>query len=161
MQTYGYLLSQRLLPLPVVQYLFHILLRVGGHCDIPLPAWESNFKACALVILTQIIEIDPWSMLVTVQTQFIYGCPAKLQTDRRLFNGLFFRNNLDKAGTRKVKPDWILMEQEMTAWQWHPLDHLLIICSSLQTDNNHASTSSLNILQAGCSCYVQPAVSKH
>jgi len=27
-------------------------------------------------------------------------------------------------------------------WQWHQLDHLQIICTSLQTDN-HASTSSL------------------
>jgi len=34
-------------------------------------------------------------------------------------------------------------------WQWHQLDHMQIICTSLQTDN-HASTSSLNVLQAGC-----------
>jgi len=26
-------------------------------------------------------------------------------------------------------------------WQWHQLDHMQIICTSLQTDN-HASTSS-------------------
>jgi len=35
-------------------------------------------------------------------------------------------------------------------WQWHQLNHMQIICTSLQTDN-HASTSSLNVLQAGCS----------
>jgi len=35
-------------------------------------------------------------------------------------------------------------------WQWHPLDHIQIICTSLQTDN-HASTSPLKFfLQAGC-----------
>jgi len=34
------------------------------------------------------------------------------------------------------------MKQEMTGWQWHQLDHMQIICTSLQTDN-HASTSSL------------------
>jgi len=39
--------------------------------------------------------------------------------------------------TRKVKPIWILM-----GWQWHQLDHMLIICTSFQTDNP-ASTSSL------------------
>jgi len=34
------------------------------------------------------------------------------------------------------------MKQEMTGWQWHQLDHMQIICTSLQTDN-YASTSSL------------------
>jgi len=28
-------------------------------------------------------------------------------------------------------------------WQWHQLDHMQIICTSLQTDN-HASTSPFN-----------------
>ena len=28
-------------------------------------------------------------------------------------------------------------------WQWHKLDHILTICTSLQTDN-HTNTSSLN-----------------
>jgi len=28
----------------------------------------------------------------------------------------------------------------MMGWQWHQLDHIQIICTSLQTDN-HASTS--------------------
>jgi len=35
------------------------------------------------------------------------------------------------------------MKQEMMGWQWHQLDHMQIICTSLQTDN-HASTSSLS-----------------
>ena len=34
------------------------------------------------------------------------------------------------------------MKQEMTRWQWHLLDHMQIICTSLQADN-HPSTSSL------------------
>jgi len=42
------------------------------------------------------------------------------------------------------------MKQEMMGWQWHQLDHMEIICTSLQTDN-YASTSSLNCLQAKCS----------
>jgi len=37
---------------------------------------------------------------------------------------------------------WILLEQETTMWQWYQLDHVQIICSSIQTDNN-ASISSL------------------
>jgi len=39
------------------------------------------------------------------------------------------------------------MKQEMIGWQWHQLDHMQIIFTSLQTDN-HASTSSVNFLQA-------------
>jgi len=41
----------------------------------------------------------------------------------------------------------------MIGWQWHQLDHMQIICTSLQTDN-HASTSPLSILHVGCpSCH--------
>jgi len=35
------------------------------------------------------------------------------------------------------------MKQEIMGWQWHPLDHIQIIFTSLQPDN-HASTLSLN-----------------
>ena len=35
-------------------------------------------------------------------------------------------------------------------WHWHQLDNMHIICTLLKTDN-HASTSSLNFSQAGCS----------
>jgi len=34
-------------------------------------------------------------------------------------------------------------ETKDDGWQWHQLDHMQIICTSLQTDN-HTSTSSLN-----------------
>jgi len=33
------------------------------------------------------------------------------------------------------------MKQQMMGWQWHQLDNMQIICTSLQTDN-HTSTSS-------------------
>ena len=45
---------------------------------------------------------------------------------------------------QKGKPFWILLEQEMIGLQWHQLDHMQIICTSLQTDN-HASTSPLTV----------------
>jgi len=41
------------------------------------------------------------------------------------------------------------LEQEMMVWQWHQLDHMQIICTSLQADN-HASTSPLSFFQAEC-----------
>jgi len=44
---------------------------------------------------------------------------------------------------QKGKPFWILLEQEMMGWQWHQVDHMQIICTSLETDN-YASTSPLS-----------------
>ena len=36
----------------------------------------------------------------------------------------------------------------MMGWQWHQLDHMQIICTSLQRDK-HTSASPLKFLQAG------------
>jgi len=53
------------------------------------------------------------------------------------------------AGTRKVKPIWILLKQETDSeWQWHQQGYMQV-CTSLQTDD-HASTPPLSFLQAGC-----------
>ena len=69
----------------------------------------------------------------------------------------FFQDNLGNWH-QKGKPFWILLEQEMMGWQWHQLDHMQIICTFLQTDN-HASTSPLSFLQAGCpSCHPAKSV---
>jgi len=85
------------------------------------------------------------------------GCPIPMhhnyycnKTDTHLMTS--FARQPGQAGTRKVKPIWILMKQEMMGWQWHQPDHMPIICTSLQTDN-HASTLSLNFLKAGCSSW--------
>jgi len=58
------------------------------------------------------------------------------------FNDLFFQDILGKPAPDR-KPFWILLEQEMMGWQWHQLNHMQIICISLQTDK-HASTSPLS-----------------
>ena len=50
------------------------------------------------------------------------------------------------AGTRKVKPIWILLKRD-SEWQWHQLGHMQV-CTMLQTDN-HTSTPPLRFLQAG------------
>ena len=39
------------------------------------------------------------------------------------------------------------MKQDIMGWQWRQLDHMQIICTSLQTDK-HASTSLLNFYSA-------------
>jgi len=65
---------------------------------------------------------------------------------RHLRNGLFSRI----AGTRKVKPIWILTKEEMT--RGHGISWTICnsFAPSLQT-YNHARTSSINFLQAGYS----------
>ena len=45
-------------------------------------------------------------------------------------------------------------------WQWHQLDHMQTICTSLQTDN-HANTSSLSFYRPDALSDAHPTVSKH
>ena len=55
---------------------------------------------------------------------------------------------------------WILLKQEMMGWQWHQLDHMQIICTSLQRDN-HASTSPLSFYRLDALTAAQPTASKY
>jgi len=57
------------------------------------------------------------------------------------FNGLFSRTTW-VSRHQKGKQFWILLEQEMVGWQWHQLEHMQIICTSLQTEN-HADNQAL------------------
>jgi len=53
------------------------------------------------------------------------------------------------------------MKQEMGfGMQWHQLDHMQTICTSLQTDN-HTNTSSLNFYTPGALRDTQPTAAKH
>ena len=56
---------------------------------------------------------------------------------------------------QKGKSFWILMKQEMT--EWHQLDHMQIICTSLQTDN-YESTSPLTFYRPDTLPAAQPSV---
>jgi len=49
---------------------------------------------------------------------------------------------------QKGKTNLDFTEARDSEWQWHQLGHKKV-CTSLQTDN-HASTSPLSFLQAGC-----------
>jgi len=74
-------------------------------------------------------------------------------------NGLFSRTTR-VSRHQKGKPIWILLEQEMMGWQWHQLDHMQIICTSLQIDN-HTSTSPLSFCRLDALPAAQPTASKH
>ena len=54
----------------------------------------------------------------------------------------FFLDNLRKPAS-EGRTILYFNEARDDGWQWHQLDHMQIICASLQTDN-HASTTSLN-----------------
>ena len=75
--------------------------------------------------------------------EFFHTVPLLIVSNKAnsLFNGLLYRTTW-VSRHKQVKPLWILKKQEMMGWQWYQLDHMQIICTSLQTDN-HASTSSL------------------
>jgi len=83
------------------------------------------------------------------------------------FNGLFSRTSwiswyqkaITSLGLNEAR------DYGLGFWmQWHQLDRMRTICTSLQTDN-HTNTSSLNFLQAGCSSWrptsILRTVSKH
>ena len=67
------------------------------------------------------------------------------------FNGPFSRTT--RVGRyQKGKTNLDFTEARDREWQWHQLGHMQV-CTSLQADN-HASTSPLSFLQAGCpSCH--------
>jgi len=70
------------------------------------------------------------------------------------FNSLFSRTTWE-ASTQKGKTSLYLnyaWDYGVLGWQWHHLDHMQTICTSLQTDN-HTNTSPPIFLQAGCSSW--------
>jgi len=63
------------------------------------------------------------------------------------FNGPF--SGTTQVGRyQKGKTNLDFTEARDSEWQWHQLGHMQV-CTSLQTDN-HANTSPLSFLQAGC-----------
>jgi len=63
------------------------------------------------------------------------------------FNGPF-SGTTQVSRYQKGKTNLDFTEARDSAWQWHQLGHMQV-CTSHQTDN-HASTSPLSFLQAGC-----------
>ena len=71
-----------------------------------------------------------------------------------LFNALF--STTASNGTKKVN----CSGERDDGWQWHQLDHIQIICTTLQTDN-HGSTSPLSFYRPDALPATEPTVSKH
>jgi len=107
--------------------------------------WRTSHtkSRCALIVISNPVMVGPGSLshaspaeqghqsitdgtCPAVWAGDANDCPQKEQTDTRLTISLG-----QQACTRKVKPIWILRRQEMVGWQWHQLDHMQIICTSL------------------------------
>jgi len=54
----------------------------------------------------------------------------------------------------------VVRDDGLWGWQWHQLDHMQTICTSLQTEN-HTNTSSLNFYRPDALPDAQPTVPKH
>jgi len=103
------------------------------------------------LVLQQAEEENQWDQL----TKF------HLETTTTLypFNGLFSRTTW-VSRHQKAKPFWILLQQEIMGWQWHLLDNMQIICTSLQTDNC-ASTSPHSFYRLDALAAAKPTALKH
>jgi len=53
---------------------------------------------------------------------------------------------MGKRAAEKNKQFCILMKQEMMGWQWHQLDHMQIICTSLQIPHQSIFTGQMLFL---------------
>ena len=66
----------------------------------------------------------------------------------------WYQKGKTKLGLNEPRDDRVLWSQ------WHQLDHMQTICTSLETDN-HTNTSSLNVYRPDALPDAQPTVSKH
>jgi len=78
------------------------------------------------------------------------------------FNSLFSRTTwVSRNQKRKTSLDLNEARDDgVLGMQWHQLDHVQTICTSLQTDN-HTNTPSLNFYRPDALSDAQPTVSKH
>jgi len=91
---------------------------VGRSCELCKNGWTDR---------DTIYKVDSCGLIET--------CVSGVTHCRRLDN-LVSRN-------QKGKPLWILLKQEIMRWQWHQLDHMQIICTTLQTDNRVRTDSKI------------------
>jgi len=83
---------------------------------------------------------EPWHAVIEVPLLYTHPFNGPLYGTTQVSRYQKGKTNLDFTGARDSE------------WQWHQLGHMQV-CTLLQTEN-HASTSPLSFLQAGCpSCH--------
>jgi len=106
--------------------------------------WQSVFACTA----SQNWGNSSFIIIGLLTLKYVYPIRARAHTHTHThpFNGPF--PGLPwSAGTRKVRPIWIILKQDSER-QWHQLGHMQV-CTLLQADN-HSSTAPLSFLQTGC-----------
>ena len=68
-------------------------------------------------------------------------CRLLLHSLNRLFSNTIWISGYQKSKTSSDLNE--ARDDGVSGWQWHQLDHMQTICTSIQTDN-HANTASLN-----------------
>jgi len=96
-------------------------------CD----SWRPNYALADSNWYIQIME----KVMLTILQCILLGKVLLLP-----FNSLFSRTTWVRRH-QKGKPFWILMKQEMMGWQRYQLNHMQLICTSLQTDNQDGCSS--------------------
>ena len=99
-------------------------------------------------------------MTVSRTAAFTHVHTVQLNTLLHMFNGLFstttwvsrYQKGKTSLDLNEARDDGVL------GWQWHQLDHMQTVCTSLQTDN-HTNTSSLNFYTLDVLPDAQPTVS--
>ena len=108
---------------------------------------------CSVYVAVQSCSVHPdtcptenlsnWTLVLRLSTDssFLFCSNDVISSQLLLLLLLHPFNGLSSRTTwvnwhQKGKPFWILLEQEMIGWQWHQLDHMHIICTSLKTDNH-------------------------
>ena len=109
-------------------------------CSLALFSF-SSVLACSNCIYKSNSSVKITQTQQMLQMAIKYNSSNWQWTNRWLhpFNNLFPRTTRVRWH-QKGKPFWILMKQEMTGWQWHQLDDMQIMHTSLHT-NKHKNPS--------------------
>ena len=115
----------------------------------PTPCWVLKCKRNLLVANGQYVfhpscsKRIVWNRTVKTSPKWHILCRVGRKT---------FTQSINQSTSQKGKTNLDFTEARDSEWQWHQLDHMQV-CTLLETDN-HASTSPLSFLQAGCpSCH--------
>ena len=115
-----------------------------------------------LFCVTNTIYNDAWRYDEWAATARLNSRSHTRTTTLHPFNCLFSRttwvSQYQKGKTsldlNETKDDGVL------GWQWHQLDHMQTVCTSLQSDE-HTNTWSLNFYRPNALADAKPTVSKH
>jgi len=100
------------------------------------------------------VHVDPYTCTLKIRQKYFYNHPPKLDwitfqpSPHRPSTLGPFSGTTRVSRYQKGKTNLDFTEARDNEWQWHQLGHMQV-CTSLHTDN-HARTSPLSFLQAGC-----------